>query len=73
MMASAGPLSSMLLAVIFYAIFHLTKIAGWSEAIYGVIKYLAWINGILAVFNLIPAFPPGRRPYPALPVVGVEG
>ncbi|MFO7560602.1 MAG: site-2 protease family protein [Desulfobacterales bacterium] len=56
-MAIAGPLSSMVLAAVFYAISQITKNAGWSEAIYGVIKYLAWINGILAIFNLIPAFP----------------
>jgi len=57
MMALAGPLSSILLAVVFYALSHITKSAGWPEAVYGVIKYLAWINGILAVFNLVPAFP----------------
>jgi Zn-dependent protease len=57
MMAIAGPLSSILLAAVFYMIAQITQNAGWSEAIYGVIKYLAWLNGILAVFNLVPAFP----------------
>jgi len=57
MMAIAGPLSSILLAAVFYMIAQITQNAGWSEAVYGVIKYLAWINGILAVFNLVPAFP----------------
>ena len=57
MMAIAGPISSICLAVIFYVFSQVTKSAGGPEAVYGVIKYLAWINGILAVFNLVPAFP----------------
>jgi len=57
MMAIAGPLSSIFLAVVFYGISQIGSNAGWPEAVYGVIKYLAWINGILAVFNLVPAFP----------------
>jgi Zn-dependent protease/CBS domain-containing protein len=57
MMAIAGPLSSIFLAVVFYALSLLTKNIGLSEAVYGVIGYLAWINAILAAFNLVPAFP----------------
>jgi Zn-dependent protease len=57
MVAIAGPLSSIVMAAVFYMIAHIAQNAGWSEAIYGVVKYLAWINGILAVFNLVPAFP----------------
>ena len=57
MMAVAGPLSSILLAAIFYGMSQIGKGAGLPEAVYGVILYLAWINGILAAFNLIPAFP----------------
>lgn len=57
MMAIAGPLSSIFLAVVFYVLSQATRGAGWPEAVYGVIKYLAWINGTLAVFNLVPAFP----------------
>ena len=57
MMAIAGPLSSIILAVVFYELSQITKSVGWPEPVYGVIKYLAWINGILAVFNLVPAFP----------------
>jgi Zn-dependent protease len=57
MMAVAGPLSSILLAAIFYGMSQIGKSAGLPEAVYGVVRYLAWINGVLAVFNLIPAFP----------------
>jgi len=63
MMALAGPLSSIFLAAVFYAISQIAKNAGWSEAVYGVIGYLAWINGILAVFNLVPAFPPSIQAF----------
>jgi Zn-dependent protease/CBS domain-containing protein len=56
-MAIAGPISSMLLALVFYVAGVSASAAGWPEAFYGVIKYLAWINAILALFNLIPAFP----------------
>jgi Zn-dependent protease len=57
MMAVAGPVSSILLAAIFYGMSQIGKGAGLPEAVYGVILYLAWINGVLAAFNLIPAFP----------------
>jgi len=56
-MAAAGPVSSILLALVFYVVFLAARATGWPEAFYGVIQYLAWINGILALFNLIPAFP----------------
>jgi Zn-dependent protease len=50
----AGPLTSFLLAVIFYALEFLSKSI---TPIYAMFKYLALINGILAIFNLIPGFP----------------
>ena len=57
MMAIVGPLSSIALCILF----HLVHIAGiqnqWPQPINGVVGYLAIINGILAAFNLIPAFP----------------
>jgi Zn-dependent protease/predicted transcriptional regulator len=57
MMAIAGPLSSILIALIFYGIHAAGKQAGLAQPINGVVGYLAMINGILAVFNLLPAFP----------------
>ena len=57
MMAIAGPLSSILIALIFYGIHAAGKQAGLAEPITGVVGYLAMINGILAGFNLLPAFP----------------
>ena len=57
MMALAGPLSSILIALIFYGIHAAGKQAGLAEPITGVMGYLGWINAILAGFNLLPAFP----------------
>jgi CBS domain-containing protein len=55
-MAIAGPLSSIVIAGIFYGIYRAGS-GFFPQAINGVLGYLAWINGILAAFNLVPAFP----------------
>lgn len=56
MMAAAGPISSIAIALIFYGM-HAAGKGVFSEPISGVIRYLASINAILAGFNLVPAFP----------------
>jgi len=57
MMAIVGPLSSMAIGAVFYLIYLYGKSAGWDTPVNGVIYYVAYINGILAAFNLLPAFP----------------
>jgi Zn-dependent protease/predicted transcriptional regulator len=57
MMAIVGPLSSMAIGAVFYLIYRFGESAGWNTPVNGVIYYIAYINGILAVFNLLPAFP----------------
>jgi Zn-dependent protease/CBS domain-containing protein len=57
MMAIIGPISSIAIGLVFYGIYFLGRQNGWSEPINGVVQYLAFINGLLAGFNLIPAFP----------------
>jgi CBS domain-containing protein len=56
MMAGAGPLSSILISLVFYGVYAGGK-AGFPGPINGVVGYLASINAILAGFNLVPAFP----------------
>ena len=56
-MAIAGPISSIVMGIVFYIIFSMGKIDAWSNAIVGVMGYLFAINFILAAFNLLPAFP----------------
>jgi Zn-dependent protease/CBS domain-containing protein len=55
LMAIAGPLASIALGGLFYVIWAGT--VNMREEVRGVVAYLAWINWILAGFNLIPAFP----------------
>jgi Zn-dependent protease len=52
-----GPLSSVLLAGILFLVSMGGKALGWPAPIDAVIIYLAWLNLVLAGFNMVPAFP----------------
>jgi Zn-dependent protease/predicted transcriptional regulator len=56
-MAVAGPVASLVLAAIFYLLRTALDGVGFPAPLVGVLGYLAGINVILAVFNLMPAFP----------------
>jgi Zn-dependent protease/predicted transcriptional regulator len=56
-MAIVGPISSVFLAGVFLLIYTAGRTANWPESVDGVLKYLGWLNIILAGFNMIPAFP----------------
>ncbi len=55
--AIAGPISSYFLAAIFYGLALAVGEAVEAGPVAAVIAYLAFINIVLATFNLIPAFP----------------
>lgn len=57
LMAIAGPIASILLAGLFYAASVLGTGMGWPETLLAILTYLALINGIVAIFNMVPAFP----------------
>ncbi|HTO60570.1 MAG TPA: site-2 protease family protein [Bradyrhizobium sp.] len=54
LIAIAGPLVSLALAILFYA---LQGAVSGIAPLYGVAEYLAYINLALALFNLIPGYP----------------
>jgi len=54
LIASAGPLVSLALAIFFYSV---QPLAAGVEPLFGLAKYLAYINLALALFNLLPGYP----------------
>jgi Zn-dependent protease len=56
-MAIAGPIASLVLAFLFYQLYGARAALGLSAPVSAVLLYLSLLNGILAIFNLLPAFP----------------
>jgi Zn-dependent protease/CBS domain-containing protein len=57
LMAIAGPIMSFALALAFYGVSVLGQAQGLPQPALGVTRYLAYLNALLATFNLLPAFP----------------
>lgn len=55
--AGVGPLSSFAFAAAFWGMEMLAESRGWSPAVAGVARYMAFLNLALAIFNLFPGFP----------------
>lgn len=56
-MAIAGPIVSIVLAGLFVLMTWFSAVSGWADSVQAVFGYLAWINVVVTVFNLVPAFP----------------
>jgi len=56
-MAIAGPIASVVIALICFGAYVTTTGMDGPAPIQGVLAYLGVINGVLVAFNLIPAFP----------------
>lgn len=54
LIAIVGPLTSLALAALFFVLTPLTRSVAWVSS---TLEYLAYINFLLALFNLIPGFP----------------
>jgi Zn-dependent protease/CBS domain-containing protein len=52
--AFVGPLTSLVISALFYVI---AQALGTHSAVGLAAAYLAWANGVLAIFNLVPAYP----------------
>ncbi|MES2144630.1 MAG: site-2 protease family protein [Pseudomonadota bacterium] len=57
LIALAGPVASLVLAALLWVAMQMDRAADLSPALRALLGYLAGINLVLAVFNLLPAFP----------------
>ncbi len=57
LIAGIGPVTSCLLAALFWVLGVLAAGAGLGDPYIGVARYLAFINLVLAIFNVMPGFP----------------
>jgi Zn-dependent protease len=57
MIAIAGPLASIAIALLCFGLYSVGSNAGLPVAVTGVLRYLGIINMTLVIFNMIPAFP----------------
>ncbi len=57
LMALAGPVASAVLGFLLFLLFNLASSANGPAAVAGVLWYLGYLNWVLAIFNLVPAFP----------------
>jgi Zn-dependent protease/CBS domain-containing protein len=55
--AAAGPIMSIAIAALLGAAWTLGARLGWPATVLAVLQYIALLNIILAVFNLLPGFP----------------
>lgn len=55
--AIVGPVASFLLGYGFLKLSSLGEAAAWNKSVVLIFYYLGFMNGLLALFNLIPAFP----------------
>ena len=57
LMALAGPVASVVLGFLLFLLFSLVASIGGPPPVAGVLWYLGYLNWVLAIFNLVPAFP----------------
>ncbi len=56
-MAIAGPIASFMLSILFAALYQVANIIELPVPVIGILGYLSAVNMLLAVFNMVPAFP----------------
>ncbi len=57
LMAVAGPLVSLVLAIAFWVVAVVGYRGAWPHPVVIVLGYLATINAVVLIFNMVPAFP----------------